>query len=125
VAVAVWTPWQASLGLPDNRHGMQGARCSRLVGRLVFSRECMVVIEGYPSLFKGPSYHCPLPEECKQEPGSPKRARNPSELAKLWFRNEDLTQIKEMYVYDNTVLMVYFHHHPNMLLLGSLQYYAF
>jgi hypothetical protein len=91
----------------------------------VFSRECMVVIEGYPSLFKGPSYHCPLPKECKQEPVSPKRARCPSELAKLWFFNEDLTQIKKMYVYDNTVLMFYFHHHPNMLLLGSLQYYAF
>ncbi len=31
----------------------------------VFSRECTVVIEGYHSFFKGPSFHCPLPEECK------------------------------------------------------------
>jgi hypothetical protein len=64
-----------------------------------------------------------LLEECKQEPGSPERARCPGELAKFWFRNEDWTQIKKMHVHDDTVLVVYFHHHPNMLLLGSRPYY--
>jgi hypothetical protein len=76
-------------------------------------------MEGNLSLFKGPLYHCPLPEECKQEPGSPERVRCPSELAKFWFSNDDWTQIKRMYVYDYSVLVVYFHHHPNMLLLWS------
>ncbi len=66
-----------------------------------------------------------MPEECKQEPGSPKRARCPSDLAKVWFSNEDWTQIKKMYVYDDMVLVVYFHHHPNMLLLELRPYYAF